>query len=81
MRRGSRFVFHVTNVFPECYNFTRYYNERHHGKGQMDGVGGCVKRSVFKHMLSGKVVISTLDEFAISANDIVNGITVIYMSE
>ena len=43
----------------------------------MDGVGGCVKRSAFKHVLSGKVVISTPGGFATYANDIVNGITVI----
>ena len=45
------------------------------------GVGGCVKRSVCKHVLSGKVVISTPDGFATYANDIVNGITVICMCE
>ena len=39
----SRYVFHRTTVFPESYRVIRYYNERHHGKGPMDGIGGCVK--------------------------------------
>ena len=30
----------------------------------MNGIGGCVKRCVFNHVLSGKVVLSTPEEFA-----------------
>ena len=80
MRNAISFqvVFHLTNLF-KCYNSTRYDNGCHHGKGPMDGVGGCVKRSVFKHVLSGKVVISTPDGFVTYANYIVNGMDLLLM--
>ena len=48
----SRLVFHLTVFFPESYQVIRYYNERHHGKGPMDGTGGCVKSMVFCAVLS-----------------------------
>ena len=33
------------------------YNERHHGKDPMDGVGGTVKNVIFRKVKSGQVVI------------------------
>ena len=47
-----------------------YYNESHHGKGQMDGIGDTVKNTVFRKALSGKVVIGSPKEFARYANQI-----------
>ena len=32
------------------YTIQRYYNERHHGKGPMDGVGETVKNMIFQHV-------------------------------
>lgn len=75
----SRYVFHLTTTFPECYKVIRYYNERHHGKGPMDGIGGCVKNVVYRAVLSEKVVIGSPSDFAEFANREVNGITVLYM--
>ena len=48
----SRFVFRLTTLFPENYTVIRYYNERHHGKGPMDGIGGCIKNKVYRAVLS-----------------------------
>ena len=39
----SKHVFALTSQFPSNFNVTRYYNERHYGKGPMDGIGGCIK--------------------------------------
>ena len=75
----SRFVFQLTNHFP--YEITRYYNERHHGKGPMDGIGGSVKNFVFRAVLSNKVVINTPEEFAIYADSNIKGISCIFLSE
>ena len=36
----SRFVFIFLSTFDKSVNLTWYYNERHHGKGTIDGVGG-----------------------------------------
>ena len=43
----SRFVFALmTHSNPDC-TIQWYYNERHHRKGPMDGVGGTVKNMIF----------------------------------
>ena len=76
----SRYVFHLTTVFPESYRVIRYYNERHHGKGPMDGIGGCVKNVVYRAVLAEKVVINTPKEFSDFANDHIKTISVLYMS-
>ena len=76
----SKFVFRLTTLFPSNWQVHRYYNERHHGKGPMDGLGGCVKNYVFRAVLSEKVVISTPKEFADYANANIRGVDVLYMS-
>ena len=47
-----------------------HYNEAHHGKGPMDGIGGTVKNIVFCKVLSGQVAIDSPKEFARYANQI-----------
>ena len=60
----SRFVFKLlTTTHPEM-NLKWHYNEAHHGKGPMDGIGGAVKNAVFRKVLSGAVKISSPKEFA-----------------
>ena len=76
----SKFVFKLTTMFPKNYSVIRYYNERHHDKGPMDGVGGCVKNVVFRHVRSGKIVIESARAFAENADKFVKGITVLYLS-
>ena len=47
-----------------------HYNEAHLGKEPMDGIGGIVKNTVFRKVLSGQVVIGSPEEFARYANQI-----------
>ena len=44
-----------------------HYNEVHHGKGPIDGVGGTAKRVVFGLVKSNKITINTAEEFATEA--------------
>ena len=67
----SRYVFNLlTHIQKEIY-IEWHYNEAHHGKGPMDGIGGTVKNLVYRKVFSGDVVINTPKEFA----DFANGIT------
>ena len=56
----SRFVFKLLagTLFLEK-EISWYYNERHHGKGPMDGVGGTLKNLVFRKVKSGQTVVYT----------------------
>ena len=56
-----------------------HYNEAHHGKGPMDGVGGTIKNLVFRAVKSGKISVRDPEEFVEAANDIVPSIWSIYM--
>ena len=56
-----------------------YYNERHHGKGPMDGIGGTVKNLVFRHVTSGKVIRNTPEEFAHYADKVCEGVNPLYL--
>ena len=56
-----------------------HYNEAHHGKGPMDGVGGTIKNLVFRAVKSGKVSVRNPAEFVNVANQIVPSITSINM--
>ena len=42
----------------------RYYNACRHSKGPMGGIGFCVKKFVFRDVLSEKYVIQSLNDFA-----------------
>ena len=43
----SRYVFDLIARIDRKYEVTWYYNECHHGKGPMDGVGGTIKNKIF----------------------------------
>ena len=77
----SRYVFSLMTHFDSSYQLIWYYNERHRGKGPMDGIGGTVKNLVFRHVKSGKCVINSPREFAEYSQQIVTGITSLYMPE
>ena len=68
----------MTHFNPD-YNIQWCYNERHHGKGPMDDVGGTVKNMIFQHVKSKKCVINGAKDFAQSANKIINGIYCLYL--
>ena len=66
----SRFVFQLVCYVQLEKRLIWHYNERHHGKGPMDGVGGTIKSKVFRKVLAGQVVINTAEEFAKVADEI-----------
>ena len=78
--------------FP-CYNFSLmsycdgtknmswFYNERHHGKGPMDGVGGTVKKVVFRDAKFGKCTIISPKEFSEYADKKVESIDTLFSPE
>ena len=76
----SRFVFKLSagTLFPDK-SMSWFYNERHHGKGTMDGVGGTLKNVIFRKVKSGQVVVYTPEEFANFTNEIVPSIITIYL--
>ena len=78
----SRFVLQILAcaVFQEKY-LVWCYNERHHGKGPMDGVGGTVKNVIFRKVKSGKVVIYSPQEFAEAVKKFVPAIHAVYLPE
>lgn len=75
----SRFVFSLLSQFAIEHTLFWHYNERHHGKGPMDGIGGTIKHRVFRDVKSGKVIIRDAEHFSSYANSILNGITSLYM--
>ena len=75
----SRFVFILLSWFFLEHKIFWYYNERHHGKGPMDGVGGTIKHWVFRDVKTGKVVIKDAKHFSTYAGSTLKGITSLYM--
>ena len=58
-----------------------FYNECHHGKGPMDGVGGTVKNVVFKKVKSGQVVINSPQDFSEAVKSFVSSTNIVYLPE
>ena len=56
-----------------------FYNERHHGKGPMDGVGGTIKNVIFRKVKSGQIVVHTPKEFSDAAMKFVPPIITMYL--
>ena len=66
----SRFVFMLLQtIFPEI-ELEWHYNQAHHGKGPMDGIGGTVKNKVFREVLSNRIVVNTPEEFTMHVNNL-----------
>ena len=78
----SRFVFKLLagTVLPKK-SLKWFYNERYHGKGPMDGVGGTVKNVVFRKVKSGQIVIYSPREFCVAVNLFVPSIHATYLPE
>ena len=60
-------------------NLSWYYNERHHGKGPMDGICGTVKNLVFHDVKSSKCIINSAKEFAEYAEESIERISSMYL--
>ena len=71
----SKFVFaSMTHVNPD-YTIQWYYNERHLGKGAIEGVEETIKNILFRHIKLKKCVINGAKDFAEYANKISKGIS------
>ena len=57
------------------------YNEHHHGKDQMDGVGRTVKNVIFSKVKSYQVVIYLPQEFSETVKIFVPEIHAVYLSK
>ena len=57
-----------------------FYNERHHGKGRMDRVGGTFRNVIFRKVKSCQMVVYTLKEFSDAAMTFVPSIITLYLS-
>ena len=76
----SRYVFFLLSKFEASINLSWFYNEWHHGKGPMDGIGGTLKNAVYRDVKSGKAIINDAKEFAEYADITIKGISSLYMS-
>ena len=76
----SDFVYHLAVFFPESCQVIQYYNERHHGKGQIDGIRDRVKNMVFRAIMSEKVLIHSPEDFGRYANSNIKGFLVLFMA-
>ena len=77
----SRYIFFMlTRMFPGKY-LRWFYNEAHHGKGPMDGIGGTVKHAIFKKVKSGLILINSPEEFANATAKFLPSITTVFLSE
>ena len=78
----SQFVFKLLSRIDSSLNITWYYNERHHSKGPLVGIGRTLKNCVYRvwsHVLSGKCVIDIPKPFAEHTDKAVKGITFLYL--
>ena len=71
----SRYVFALVSQIDIKVEVNWYYNERHHGKGPMDGIGGTFKNKVYRDVMFQKCLIQNTKDFAAYANKTINGIT------
>ena len=75
----SQYGFALVSEIDSKVKVNWYYNERHHGKGPLDDIGGTIKNKVYRDAMSNKCLIKNAKDFANYANKTINGITSIYM--
>jgi len=75
----SRFVFSFLSHFHLDKEIEWHFNEAHHGKGPMDGVGGPIKNKVFREVKSGRLIVRSPKDFADAAERLVPKIDSIYL--
>ena len=75
----SQLVFKLLSSIDLSLNITWCYNERHHSKGPMDGIGGTLKNCVYRDVIFGKCVIDIPKPFVEHADKVVKGITSLYL--
>ena len=75
------YVLSLISYYDRTLNMSGFYNERHHGKGPIDGAGGAVKNVVFRDATSGKCTINLPKEFTEYADKRGESITTLYFPE
>ena len=56
-----------------------FYNERHHGKGPMDGMSGTIKNATFQKVKSGQILVHTPKGFSDASMKFVPSIITVYL--
>ena len=75
----SRYVFSLLTHLHPSKDIEWNYNEAHHGKGPMDGIGGTIKNKVFQEVKSGRIVVTSPEDFARHAGKLVESVTTLYL--
>ena len=57
----SRFVFKLLANSRRDLQLEWNYNDAHHCKGPLDGIGGTIKNVAFKQVKSGRVIINSAE--------------------
>ena len=84
---GSQFKsrFNMSNIVGHEAEFgteaTWSYFETDHGKGAVDGIGGEIKRAVWRAILQNRAVVNSAEEFATVAQRECNKIKVVYIAK
>lgn len=50
-----------------------HFNEAHHGKGPMDGIGGTIKNVVYRNVKSGKILVNSAKASSVDYFIVPNG--------
>ena len=75
----SRFVFQLLETMFLNKSLCWFYNERHHGKGSMDDVGGTIINVIFRKVKSGQIVVHTPKEFSDASMKFVPSIITVHL--
>ena len=78
---GSRFVFKLLSSYRPEVLLEWNFDEAHHGKGPMEGIGGTIRKVVVRQIKSRKVVINSPIVFCEAANKFVPSIKYLYQPE
>ena len=63
----SRFIFKLVSTYCPDLLIDWHYNEAHHGKELMGGIGGTIK-TVFHQVKSDQIIINSAEDFCKAAN-------------
>ena len=74
----SRYVFKLLSTYRLDLLIDWHYNEAHHGKGPMDGIGRSIENVVFRHVKSERIIINSVKEFSEAANQFCPSITTLF---
>lgn len=73
---SNLFLFETSHEIKLTWNFFA----SSHGKGVVDGIGGTVKRTVWRHVKAGKVLVNTAQQFAVVAAEMNPSVHIKFLS-